>query len=262
MARCGCSTTGEPGTGCSCVLSAGTNITFTGTGEAGDPWVINTTAPFLGVEVFTASGSWDKAANPLATHLRVRAVGGGGGSASTGASIAGQGIARGGGSGGTYTESWLDVAALPASVVVTVGAGGAGGATATPAAAGGNGGTSSFGAFVTAPGGNGSPIAQPPAAPPVISGGSSPGADGVGDLTVPGAGGTSGIITAIGSRFGGMGGSAGGLGPSGMTNFFPGAGTPGRKYGGGASGSVTEGVSGGFVGSAGFAGVVIVEMFG
>jgi hypothetical protein len=39
MARCGCG--GAGATGCACSLTAGTNVTVTGAGTAGDPWVVN-----------------------------------------------------------------------------------------------------------------------------------------------------------------------------------------------------------------------------
>ena len=110
----------------------------------------------LGMIVFDTAvgGNWNKADNPTAKWLRVRVIGGGGGGAGA-LSAAAQALMRGGGAGGNYSESWLEVSTLPASVAITVGTGGAAGNAAN--GAGGLGGFSGFGTIVTALGGNGAP---------------------------------------------------------------------------------------------------------
>ena len=108
-----------------------------------------------GVQVFTASGTWNK---PLGvTKVIVEVVGGGGGG-NSGNSV---GCATGGsgGSAGGYAKELIDVTAV-SSVPVTVGAGGAGalggtGPLSDPSLIVGQpGGTSSFGAYLQATGGS------------------------------------------------------------------------------------------------------------
>lgn len=271
---------------CACLVEGAPDgsISLTGTGQFNDPYLLtadisadagNTISQgtdgglyagtFLGVLVYDVAGTaeWTKAANPEAKWLRVSCVGSGGGSASTGATLAGQGIARGGGAGGSCGTSWLDVATLTPSVTVTVAAGGAGGSPAGTATAGGAGGTSSFGAYVTGRGGAGSSASVAPGVPPLVSTGGGFSTVGTADLTVLGTRGDAGIIISVGVRIAGAGGLAGGgMSQGGIANFNPGTGAAGGRYGTGGSGSVSEGASGGFVGAAGGDGVVIVEMFG
>ena len=266
MARCSCATTSsEPVNQCFCLVQAGENVDVVGVGSAADPYIVIGDDTFFGMTVFNTAGTfpWDPALmNDEIKYLRVRCVGGGGGSASTGATIAGQGIARGGGGGGAYTEGW--VSQPVAAVTITVGAGGTGGTPGGTPTAGGAGGASSFGALVVANGGSGSGIATAPGVGPLISAGGNQGAAGVvaGQVSIAGQPGTGGFFQAVGIRMGGAGGSAGGLGVSGVTNFNIASGLAGRNYGGGASGSAADGVNAGQVGAAGSVGIVIVEAFG
>ncbi len=268
MARCGCADPSLIVEGCSCVLTAGDNTTVTGTGQVDAPWVVSAAAPFasVGVIVYDTAGTvgWTKAANPTARWLHVRAVGGGGGSASTGATLAGQGIARGGGGGGTYAESWIDVATLGPSTTVTVGAGGIAGSPAGTATAGGTGGTSSFGALVVAPGGPGSSATPASSATPSVSAGGGLSASGTGQVQVQGEAGGPGVWSgaAAGGRWGGSGGASGnGMGGAGPVKAVLGSGAVGRPGGGGAVGPVQDGATGGSAGSVGGTGIVVVEMF-
>src|SRR5688572_7086201 len=100
---------------------------------------------------FTANGNFVKASYPDATLARVQVQGGGGAGGGSPATAAATVSAGGGGQGGSYAESYVDVATMAASVTVTVGAAGAAGSGAS----GGTGGTSSFGATVSAAGGIG-----------------------------------------------------------------------------------------------------------
>jgi hypothetical protein len=262
MARCSC-TTPDTGTNCTCLIEGSANITVEGSGQIGDPYVISAPLALISTEVYTSNGTWDPATFPDAKTLHVRVVAGGGGSASTGATIAGQGVARGGGASGGYSESWLDAATVIGVQTVTVGAGGAAGSPAGTATAGGAGGDSSFGSLVVALGGGGSAATPAPGAVPIVSGGGTPGALGTGDIRVQGSQGDSGFLFAVGARFGGVGGLApGGLGKPGRMTVTAAVGAVGQLYGGGGSGSVSDGAAAGQLGAAGAPGIVIVEVFG
>jgi hypothetical protein len=96
-------------------------------------------------QVFTSSGTWTKPTNLLFATVEVQ--GGGGGSPSGSGNYIG-----GGGAGGGYGRKIFAEADLAATEAVTVGAAAAGGSTN---ANGATGGTSSFGAHISATGGQG-----------------------------------------------------------------------------------------------------------
>ena len=87
---------------------------------------------------------------PTTKALRVTVIGGGGGSCPRNQSTGSNG---GGGGGGGFAQEYLDAPAITGPVSVTVGTGGAN--TPSPTGTGGTGGTSSFGAFLSATGGQG-----------------------------------------------------------------------------------------------------------
>jgi hypothetical protein len=94
---------------------------------------------------FLASGTWTKPAG--ATWVYVEPVGGGGaGGSSTGGSDDG-----GGGGGGLQVPRLFRASEISATVTVTIGAAGVAAATSN----GGDGGDTTFGAYLTAPGGQG-----------------------------------------------------------------------------------------------------------
>jgi hypothetical protein len=107
-------------------------------------------------EVFTTTGTWTKRQG--ATTVEVVCIGGGGGGGSGRRGAAGSNrFGGGGGGGGSFGRTLLDAAQLGASESVTVGAGGAGAPAInvddTDGIDGAEGGATSFGAWLTAPGG-------------------------------------------------------------------------------------------------------------
>src|SRR5690606_9858574 len=105
---------------------------------------------YLDTVYFASSGTFSKADYPEARAIRVKLVGGGG---AGGGSVSGANysVGQGGGAGGCAEAFITDLAALDASVAVTIGAGGVG-QTAGPGTAGG---ATSFGTHVAATGGDG-----------------------------------------------------------------------------------------------------------
>ena len=97
---------------------------------------------------FNSSGTWAKPSSGTMAFIECWGGGGGGGRNATyyGGS---------GGGGGAYVHRMMPLASLPATVVVTIGAGGAAGASGGTAGSGGN---STFGSYLTAYGGVGGPV--------------------------------------------------------------------------------------------------------
>lgn len=104
------------------------------------------TGRYLGTTVITASGNFTP--NPAATTTRVRGSGGGGSGAGAAATGSGQASCGSGGSCGSYAEIII-TGAISGTVACTIGAGGA---TAV-GASGSAGGTTTFGTYLSLPGG-------------------------------------------------------------------------------------------------------------
>lgn len=208
--------------------------------------------------VYAAPGvaAFEKANYPGLQRVRVRVVGGGGGGAGALAS-SGEAVVRAGASGGAYSESLLDAAALGASESVIVGVGGAGGVNND---SGNDGGQSSFGGFVSAPGGRGSVTTMSSGTTiGTASGTNSPGL-GVGQIRANGAPGTGPFRFNSTATMTGTGGNAGGgLGQGGPPRTFASDGTAGTGYGGGGGGATSIGDPQN--GGRGADGVVILELF-
>ena len=211
------------------------------------------TGKLIGVQVFTASGTYTRSAGCRTVIAEVIAGGGSaGGVGAAGASTLG---ASSGGGGGGY--SMRRVAAPGSTETVTVGAGGA--ATSAAAVTGNTGGTSSFGSWCSATGGAGGSGASPSSegASAAMSAG---GAGSGGDLNLMGDAGGIGLwkngLYAIGGK-GGMAARGGG-GGVGM-NVSPGG--SGANYGGGGGGSANNNSGAGVSGAAGAGGAVIVWEF-
>jgi hypothetical protein len=205
------------------------------------------------VDVFTASGTWNKPIGLVAAWVRVWGPGGSGGGC---AATAGAADAEGGGGGsGGYAERWIPADLLGDTEPVTVGIGGAG------AAAGGNGnagsGPSSFGAHVSASAGGGGEAGTDSGGGSTVALGGTGGSGVDGDANFPGANGGPGrVISGESVRL--NYGAAAPFGAIAIDSSGSGAGLSGRFPGGGSSGArrVTAGSA---LGSAdGAAGLVVV----
>lgn len=206
------------------------------------------------IQVFTATGTWNRPNGVRAARVRVIAGGGGSG----GVVGAGTGAAcSAGGGGGGYAEQYISAANLLSSETVTVGTGGAAGASGNNA--GGTGGTSSFGAHCSATGGTGG--AGGPNTTTTNS--NTPGNGGAGsggDLNVTGGAGGYGLVLQSNTTITVVKIPIGGSTPlAGSARISSGLSTPvnGQAYGGGAPGVYALNVSS--AGGVGADGVVIVE---
>jgi len=194
----------------------------------------------VGVQAFTASGTYTRSPNVTAVLVFVTGGGGGGGGSQDASASGG----AGGGGGGTVIE--YITAGLGATETVTIGAAGTAGSAA--GGNGGAGGTSSFGAHCSATGGGG----------------------GIGSATaviVGGAGGVgSGGTLNLGGGVGGPGVSAGG--GNGGASFWGANGGGGQDSAGGAAGNYgggggggDDGAGAGAAGAVGTAGAILVLEF-
>lgn len=213
----------------------------------------------IGIQRFTASGSY--VPTPGTQYVIVEAVGGGAGGGGCSTPGTGNVSAAAGGNSGSYGKGKF---AITGSVSVTIGVGGSGGlASATPTGAtiGGAGGDTKFGAFMTCPGGlaglasNSFSIPNicqsiPPKSNPVTGGDIS---------SIDGEAGGNGF--ALGAGISGKGGSNP-LGAGGASVGSPGnvsvAGNNGTGFGTGGSGAFAGSLASGKNGGAGSPGVVIV----
>lgn len=222
-------------------------------------WI--TLGRMVNVQVFSASGTYTPSSARV-SKIIVEAVGGGG--AGGGAAATSSNASAGGGGGaGCYIKALFT--AVPASAVVTIGAGGVG----APGVGGGGGGTTSFGALVSVSGGgpgasSGVATNFPVSAPP----GSGAGAFSNTGTTIsssPGGAGQWGLVIALaGNALGGMGGASM-LGQGATWTGSGGASstTANAAIGRGAGGSGACNASTGAVhtGGSGAAGMVIVYEF-
>jgi hypothetical protein len=214
----------------------------------------------------TTSTTFVKANYPWLRAIRVKCQAGGGSGGGCTAISSGQVAAGKSAAGGVYSESFItNIAALAASVPVTVGAGGA----VTPAPQVGlNGGDSSFGSLVVAQGGTAGgsqDFSFPPNFPANATVGPT---SGVGDLVLFGGSGMAAVALSASWVQAGMGGG------SHMSQPVPGVigvngvgaggsnGAAGRTFGGGGTGGVnTAAGAAARTGGAGARGIVILELF-
>lgn len=270
MARCNCGTT-APATPVAFAVAPESGLTQKGVGHPDDPVLLGTdtrilSRGFQGSEAYRTPGTHSFRIGDYqdAKWVRVRCVGGGGGGAGATA-VAPLGVARGGGSGGNYSEAWLDASSLIPTVTVSVGYGGAGGDADN--GHGGDGEQTSFGTYVVATGGLGAKASALPTEGPQVDAGAMipPYGQGAGQILAPGSAGVPGHQIATGCATGGMGGMGGdGLGTGGPGGVAYGgvvvAPLPGYPFGGGGGGAVSA-VGEAAPGGAGGPGGVLVEVF-
>lgn len=210
---------------------------------------------FVGVQAFTTAGTFTFTPAVGVTFVEVDVLGGGGAGAGAAASSNSNYVSTGsGGNAGSYGKG---VYAVSGPVTVIVGAGGVGAA----GAAGSNGGASSFGAFLTAPGGLAGQFGGP-TSPPFGTGGLQQSAASGGTiLNAPGQPG--GLSLGIIAANGGFGGP-GGVGPFGGGAAWVNSnvnGIPATGPGCGGGGTCVTGVNGALTGGNGTAGLVVVRQF-
>lgn len=215
--------------------------------RSGPAWVAVVATPLAGfsrIVRFTASGTWTVPAGVTRARVRIWAGGGGGG----GNGIAGAG---GGGGGGGYAEDILAGLVPGAAIAITIGAAGIAGANTGTAGSnnGGAGGTSSFGASLSATGGQGGGGSASSAGVAGLGGsGTGGGSNALLATGGPGSAGTGATSSAVGGRGGegAMGGGGGGTSTgTAVAGSFPG--------GAGGGGATTN------VGTVGAAGLIIIE---
>jgi hypothetical protein len=234
-------------------FAVGTDLTVSGS-------LLGAGAP-MQRQIFTSGGTWTKPAG--AKWVRVICLGGGAGGGGTSASIPSTNSSHaGGGQAGSYAESYLVASTFGTSVTVTVGGGGSG---TTGGTTGGSGGTSSFGSFVTAPGGiGGQPGGSGSSAIYGVAGGSGASA-GTGQVATAGATGGYGFG---GPQYGagGNGGSSpfggGGVGGAMASTNVSAPGSNGSGFGaGGGGGAASFSTSAAASGGNGSAGIVIIDTY-
>lgn len=219
----------------------------------------------INIQVFTSSGTYTPTAGTKKIKVRAQGAGGGGGGAQACPS-SGQIAAGHGASAGTYGETGLIDVTSVSSVVVTVGNAGVGvlGDNGT------SGGNSSFGAYITAPGGTfgnfgAAGTANFSIVPDIASSGVCTGTNVL--FSIPGEGGRGQFSfnsTAVANHVkGGIGGSSfmGKAGAALSTNTNP---ESSKGYGAGGTGASVTWISGGapaLAGASGSSGIVIVEEY-
>ena len=244
----------------SIALPPGERLTLVSDGASGWRVLAAGTGALLGVQIFTASGTYTP--SPGMRSCIVHAVGGGGGGGGM-SNGAGQTSPAGGGASGGYAAVRYSAAEIGASRAVTIGEAGAGGAAG--ANNGDAGGSTSLGALLTVPGGTGGAGSSGSGSSVLRAGGSAGAAPtnsgGVVLHLSPGQAGSPGIGTADGllggagapsPLTGGGGGAWSGVNAPGNPGLAPGAG------GSGACGGVS---AGNLAGGAGAAGYLIVQEY-
>lgn len=208
----------------------------------------------VGVQVFTASGTYTRSAS--VTAIRIRLVGGGGGGGGSVITNAAQVSYGSGGVSGSYAEGYFTT--VPASAGVTVGAGGSGVAGANGTAGGG----SSVGSLISVNGG--SPGATyGPAAPPFISTAFPTGVSITGGayLAIPSEASIIASVLSLTAGYSGAGAS-GHLGSGGAARGGAGTGFSAGGNGAGGGGSISlASTASASAGGNGSPGIVIIEEY-
>ncbi|EMB2734841.1 hypothetical protein U8026_001805 [Serratia marcescens] len=210
----------------------------------------------IGIQRFTASGTYTP--TPGMRYVVVEAVGGGGGGGGCSDTSANNAAVSGGGGSGSYVRTKIDNATIGDTAAITIGIGGVGGVGGN---AGATGGDTKFGSLVTATGGRGGTTSTSSSSFAFIAVGGAPGAN-------PSAG---NIISSRGSR-GGSGlffnSSTGAVGGDGAPSQFGGSGvgsgssgttgSDGSGFGSGGGGNARQSSSASVNGYAGAPGVIVI----
>ncbi|MHA0917095.1 hypothetical protein ACR9H8_20435 [Kosakonia cowanii] len=215
----------------------------------------------INIQVFTSSGTYIKTAGAVKARAIVQGAGGAGGGS---AANSGGNISAGdGGDAGSYGETVLIDITGVSTVPVAVGSGG----TGSTAGAGTNGGSSSFGSYISAPGGNGGPAGTSQAATSTFANGHAATSACTGTsiaVNIPGAGGYSGGVIAN-NRSGVRSGSGGDsqMGKGGNAQIAGIAALAGSGYGAGGAASAGAGSYSTLAGAGanGANGLVIIEEY-
>ncbi|NIC28294.1 hypothetical protein [Serratia plymuthica] len=210
----------------------------------------------IGIQRFTASGTYTP--TPGMRYAIADVVGGGGGGGGCSATNSDNAAVSGGGASGSFIRGKFDIASVGASVAINIGSGGAGGVGGDSGAAGGD---TKFGALATATGGRGGTSSTSPASSAFIAVGGAPGATPTGGNLISSRGSRGGAGLFFNSSTGAVGGDGApsqfggggiGSGSSGTT------GADGSGFGSGGGGNARQPASGAVNGYSGAPGVVII----
>lgn len=218
--------------------------------------LVATRGRLIGVQVFTASGTYTP--TPGMQSIIARVQGGGGGGAGATQPTVGNVSLGGPGTPGTYGEGKFTAAQVGASQPVTIGTGGTGGA----GAAGNNGGTSSLGTLISCPGGVGGGMLNNVAAPNAQGNGSeSSAASGANIVAELGTAASLSVALSASGAYGGAGGRSA-FGDGGRIASLNSAGVNADNYGAGGGGvAINNGGGGSYAGGNAKAGIIIIEEY-
>jgi hypothetical protein len=210
------------------------------------------TGRLIGVQVFTASGTYTPTSGMVTAIIEAQGGGGGGGGLAT--PSAGNISLGAPGTSGSYAKGRFTAATIGASQAVTIGAGG----TFASNTAGGNGGTSSVGSIITAPGGVGGGLLNNQV-PGASNGNGSVSGTPTGANIAQSIGTCPSLSTSISASSAQAGaGGASIFGGGGVPPVINGGGTVGQNYGSGGSGVVAGSGGANSAGGGGKAGIVLI----
>ncbi|WP_122425171.1 hypothetical protein [Pseudomonas viridiflava] len=216
------------------------------------------TGRVISQQLFTSTATYTP--TPGIAFAIVECVGGGGGSAHVLATGASQYATTAGGQAGHYTRSRFTAAQLAGGVLCTIGAAGVG-ANAGGITPSSNGGSTTFGALVTAGGGNrssvgilssGTYLSAPSGAPTTVFGSF--------QYSISGQPGSWGIYSSGSGQLGGNGGSSM-FGGGGIGVGIGAAAQPGSGYGAGGGASSLGPNSSSIGGAAGSGGLIVITEY-
>lgn len=209
----------------------------------------------LGVQVFTATGTYTPTAGISSVIFEVQ--GGGGAGAGAGSATGGNVSLGGPGSSGAYAKGVFTSGTIGSSQAVTIGAGG----TGVSGAAGNNGGTSSVGSLITAPGGTGGGTLTNQVPPTVTANGVASSAPSGGNIFSSNGAASSPTITLSSSAAVTGAGGASVFGNGAISVSVNTTGPNATAPGSGGGGTAVNASGGTITGGAGFRGIVIAWEF-